>query len=203
MVRYGSAWRGVCFVLGALGLVAAVLMLPLGALAVLGLLILVGGLIAATGYEPGDSESPRYTRGRTVLGAVTGCAAVAAAVGLATVLGVAVLWLSLFLAGVSPPAVRWYGRGAGSTRVAAGRHDVPICSTPELCRQWHDSYEDLEQAETPVARLRVVMARQRCLDELERRDPEGLNAWLASTASAAGDPSRYLAHTDAEPPADT
>ncbi|MEU4196842.1 hypothetical protein AB0E69_33415 [Kribbella sp. NPDC026611] len=46
------------------------------------------------------------------------------------------------------------------------------------------------------------MGRQRCLDELERRDPEGLNAWLGSTASAAGDPSYCLTHSDAEPPAD-
>lgn len=36
------------------------------------------------------------------------------------------------------------------------------------------------------------MARQRCLDELERRDPDGLHACLSSPASAAGDPRRFL-----------
>jgi hypothetical protein len=30
------------------------------------------------------------------------------------------------------------------------------------------------------------------LDELERRNPDGLMAWLASGARAAADPSRYV-----------
>lgn len=44
------------------------------------------------------------------------------------------------------------------------------------------------------------MARQRCLDELERRDPDGLHAWLGSNASAGGDPSRFLARNGSDPP---
>jgi hypothetical protein len=41
-------------------------------------------------------------------------------------------------------------------------------------------------------RLEIVKARARCLDELERRDPVGLQAWLESSASPAGDPARFL-----------
>jgi hypothetical protein len=54
----------------------------------------------------------------------------------------------------------------------------------------------LRDAATPAARLHLVELRQHCLDELERRDPAGLSAWLASTASAGGDPSRFLDHTE-------
>ncbi|MEU4287224.1 hypothetical protein AB0E63_03300 [Kribbella sp. NPDC026596] len=42
-----------------------------------------------------------------------------------------------------------------------------------------------------------MMIRQRCLDVLERRDPDGLHAWLASAASAGGDPNRFLHDNDA------
>ncbi|MFG1913142.1 hypothetical protein [Kribbella sp. NPDC048928] len=70
--------------------------------------------------------------------------------------------------------------------------DAPQRSTADLCRQWRDSYEALRQAQTDRQRLRIVMERQHCLDELGRRDPEGLDAWLSSAASAAGDPAHFL-----------
>ena len=65
-------------------------------------------------------------------------------------------------------------------------------STLELCRQWQDSYQALREAPTVALRLQIIEARAHCLDELERRNPDGLQAWLASAASAAGDPSRFL-----------
>lgn len=70
-------------------------------------------------------------------------------------------------------------------------------------RRWQDSYKILRDATTAAARLRIVEARQLYLDELERRDPVGLKAWLGENASAAGDPSRYLARDGKDaPPAD-
>jgi hypothetical protein len=61
-----------------------------------------------------------------------------------------------------------------------------------LCRQWQDSYPALRSAPTHSLRLQIVEARAQCLDELERRDPEGLNAWLGSNASAASDPGLFI-----------
>jgi hypothetical protein len=75
-------------------------------------------------------------------------------------------------------------------------------TTAELCRQWCESFDALREATTPVARLRIVMARERCLDELERRDPEGLHAWLESSASASSDPARYVTGHDVPPSRD-
>jgi hypothetical protein len=71
-------------------------------------------------------------------------------------------------------------------------HEASVVSTSQLCREWLESYQALSQAESPRALLRIVMARQRYLDDLERRDPDEIHAWLASAASAGGDPSRFL-----------
>lgn len=61
----------------------------------------------------------------------------------------------------------------------------------ELCAAWAQSCADLRKA-PPGQRLRYVEERQSYLDELERRDPDGLRAWLATSASAAGNPRRFI-----------
>ncbi len=65
----------------------------------------------------------------------------------------------------------------------------------QLCWAWRISYVTLQRSTTPMQRLRVVQQRQHYLDELERRNPAGVAAWLASGARAAGDPSRYVIST--------
>lgn len=61
-----------------------------------------------------------------------------------------------------------------------------------LCLAWRMSYLALERPLPFASRLRWVERRQECLDELERRNPSGFSAWLASGARAAGDPSKYI-----------
>lgn len=61
-----------------------------------------------------------------------------------------------------------------------------------LCSAWRRSYLVLERHHSPETHLRVVQQRQLYLDELERRNPQGLAAWLASGARAAGDPTRFI-----------
>jgi hypothetical protein len=74
----------------------------------------------------------------------------------------------------------------------------PVVPAPEtlddgaLCWAWRRSYVTLQRASTPAAQLRAVQARQAYLDELERRNADGLSAWLASGARAAGDPTRFI-----------
>ncbi|HEY3003584.1 MAG TPA: hypothetical protein VGJ44_14655, partial [Kribbellaceae bacterium] len=68
----------------------------------------------------------------------------------------------------------------------------------ELCAAWTQSCRDLREA-GPAGALRYVVARQQYLDELERRDPAGLRAWLESAASPAGDPRPFIgSHRPAE-----
>ena len=70
---------------------------------------------------------------------------------------------------------------------------VRALDTRALCHQWRHSFVALESARTAAQRMRVVAQRQLFLDELDRRSPSALAAWLASGARAAGGPERFLA----------
>jgi hypothetical protein len=61
-----------------------------------------------------------------------------------------------------------------------------------LCWAWRRSFRLLEAARSAAERLSLVEERQRYLDELNRRSPEGLAAWLASGARASGNPLPYV-----------
>lgn len=70
--------------------------------------------------------------------------------------------------------------------------DVAGMTTAELCQAWRRSFLLLDSASSTLERSRIVGCRQLYLDELERRCPSGLRAWLASGARAAGSPQRYV-----------
>jgi hypothetical protein len=179
---------------GVLGLAAGVLLVP-GDLMfpLLFLAGLIGSTVAATAWSKAEdaTDGAKAWRGVVVAGAVIGV--IVACAGYAVLLGPAGPLLAVFLGITSPPAMRWFGRRLGHV---PGRHDKGLLTTTELCKQWQDSYEALRGATTARARLRIVEARQHYLDELERRHPRGLNAWLEDAASAAGDPSQFLAGED-------
>jgi hypothetical protein len=61
-----------------------------------------------------------------------------------------------------------------------------------LCMAWRSSYIALEAAASIEQRIAVIEHRQRCLDELQRRSPQGVAAWLSSGARASGNPLPYL-----------
>jgi hypothetical protein len=69
---------------------------------------------------------------------------------------------------------------------------IRALSDEELCWSWRASYTALLAA-PPFARLELVTLRQAYLEDLERRNPSGMRAWLDSGARAAGNPARYLA----------
>jgi hypothetical protein len=198
---YETGWRVLCWVLGIAGLSAAILLLPPGALAAFGLIGVLCALGTAIGYgQERDADRPlRRTRGQAILVSLAAVLVLMSAMGLTAVAGDSTWWLFVVLAAASPPAVRWFSARLGWARRTTSNDTVP---TAELCRRWRDSYEALREASTPAARLRIVMERERCLDELERRDADGLNAWLGSSATAAGDPSSFLTQPKSEPPAD-
>ncbi|TDO48313.1 hypothetical protein EV651_12379 [Kribbella sp. VKM Ac-2571] len=186
---YRAIWRAFCGASVALGVVAAVLVLPTEIVGLALLAILLAGATALGLY--GGVGTPRWTRRQVVTGAAVAAAVTTLVLGLTIVLGPSVFWLTVLLAAASPPAVHWCGVRLG-LGTAITQVEVPKRSTADLCRQWRESCEALRHARTDNQRLRIVMERQRCLDELDRRDPEGLQAWLASAASAAGDPARFL-----------
>lgn len=61
-----------------------------------------------------------------------------------------------------------------------------------LCRAWRESCLALEQPVSARCKAGIVQRRRELLDELERRNPAGFTAWLASGARPAEDPRRYI-----------
>ena len=72
---------------------------------------------------------------------------------------------------------------------------VPIpgnLSTPQLCLAWQRTYFVLLDLPADAPRGDVVALRERLLDEIERRDPDGFTRWLDTGARAGSDPGRFL-----------
>lgn len=66
-------------------------------------------------------------------------------------------------------------------------------STQDLCLAWESSSRALRRCASVDERLEVVRVRQACLDELERRHPEAVRAWVLAGADPDSSPARYLA----------
>lgn len=132
-----------------------------------------------------------------------------AAVGLIATLGFAGVLIVVILAATTPaltslvharrqakadtPVVR--PESDSATSLATGPAPAPELGSLDdaaLCLAWRQSFRRLETARTAAERLSVVEQRQRYLDELHRRSPQGLAAWLASGARASGNPLPYV-----------
>jgi hypothetical protein len=70
--------------------------------------------------------------------------------------------------------------------------DPRLLSDEELCQAWCSSFQVVRTATSP-RRLEVVAQERRSyLDELQRRHPLAVEAWLAGPATADGSPMPYL-----------
>jgi hypothetical protein len=194
---YRLLWSASCGLVGVLGLAAGIFLLPAELMfPLLFLATLVASTVVACAWSKTGETTTSARMGRAAVLWVTVVAALVACAGSTILLGGAGPGLMVVLGLTSPPAVRWCGRRLG--RIPDRIRGRNALTTAELCKQWQDSYEALRVAATAAARLRIVETRQRYLDELERRDPNGLRAWLGDSASAAGDPSRFLAGEDGD-----
>ncbi|WBQ04683.1 hypothetical protein [Kribbella sp. CA-293567] len=63
-------------------------------------------------------------------------------------------------------------------------------SVEELCAVWSETTKTLAQGAGPRDRQAVAEVRRICLDEFERRNPDGFRRWL--DAGAPADPGTYL-----------
>lgn len=172
----------------------------------------VSGVIAASLWsEDGRSAVPRILRA-----AFSGGLVIPAAVGLIAVLKLAGVLLVLALALTAPPVSAYFHArrdakgglpGTEPEPPAPRMHAPTLVGGPTaepvaelhslddeaLCLAWRRSFRWLEAASTAAERLLVVEQRQRYLDELDRRSPDGLAAWLAAGARASGNPLPYVA----------
>ncbi|TCN32870.1 hypothetical protein EV644_12388 [Kribbella orskensis] len=197
---YRLSWSALSCLVGVLGFVAGLFLVPAGVMFPLLFVAAVIGLtVATTTWSQPAGTTISAGVGRFAVIVVAMMSAIVACAGLIVLFGGAAPGLVVVLGVTSPAAMSWCGRRLGHIPGRLGGSGA--VTTAELCRQWQDSYQTLRDATTAAARLRIVETRQLYLDELERRDPIGLRVWLGENASAAGNPSRFLARDgeDASP----
>jgi len=176
------------------------------------------GMLVTIAFEPEELPGAELLR-RMFLGGLAGGGLLVALVGLAVAFGPAVVWpvvLSVVtwpdlrprvrvLLGREPAPAPPPGRRPVRERAAVDPAPAPlpaddaktfvvpdVMGDDDLCRAWCSSFVALQRAETDEARLRVVRMRAIYLDELERRDPGALQAWIAAGARASQDPRRFM-----------
>jgi hypothetical protein len=208
MARYRSAWTTACCCACLVGDCLAVVMSSAGS--VLLVFALSAGTCALTRYcLAWDCSSGRSFRdgfrGTIASSALVGMVSVAVIAWAVTVPVAAMIGCALACL-TSPVCVTWLSArlsasdDGGDARVAHQRQmwSVAVRSAAagltdsELCRAWVASFGLLESVPDSAALERVVVLRQCYLDELERRDPAALAAWLHSGARASSSPGRYL-----------
>jgi hypothetical protein len=213
---YRDVWLTATAVVLVLGVwVAMAELTPAAATALFVAAGLLGGCSALV-LHGGERGAPQLAMEALVTGA-----AVLALCGYGAVLGAAA-WLPLVAPVVSCPWVighalrvarRWSTcsspapHGSSLEAVLTGVGEIDPVAMPhrpaptamnveELCWAWRRSYVRLQSCRTVAEVVQVVAERQQCLDEMERRNPGGLSAWLESGARAAGDPTRYVTPDD-------
>jgi len=201
MRAYRSAWLTTCGVSGVIGIAVAVLVFHPLVIVVLCLASVGVSSLLVEAAPPRDGLVLRRVA-RSV--AVSAPALIGFCGLIAGFAELGWLWLvSLAVAGV-PLGLRWW-RDRGEQPAPEAKKSVseptaePLVAsviretpTDAICWTWRRSYVALQQARRVDDRLRLVLLRQQCLDELAAREPSGFHTWLSAGARAASDPSRYV-----------
>jgi hypothetical protein len=207
---YRRLWQWFWSLVMALGVGLAFLeWSPFAVLFCLGLLVVLGSsLKTLAGRVPVQALPASLTMALAVI-AVWAIGAVSPALGL----------LTIMTAGLTAPnvvdCVRRCRRRSGNTSVGTEpsprsitidvvldectelSFDQPLCpleglDDSQLCRMWRESFWDLDNRVPAQSLLGIVLVREACLDELERRDAAALRAWLDSGARASGGPEKFM-----------
>lgn len=93
---------------------------------------------------------------------------------------------------VTGPVLAGYAHRVLALDLASALADLPSMTDPELCRSWRRSYVLLDAASSPASRLTIVQLRAAYLEELERRQPRALQAWLDAGGRAASGPDKFF-----------
>jgi hypothetical protein len=220
---YRAGWTIVCSLLAIVGSSVAFVSSPI---ALVFLWIIFGGSVSLVTIALCGPQEVRasYVRCRLALtGALAGGAGASAFLGFAVILNAGVLLLALLALASSPFAIsvfrRWWGSAAApSTAQLEALIGVFAYASPEylaiqclpqfaaltdtqLCQRWRASYLNLQGQPSEAEAMALVRERHGYLDELERRNPSGFAAWLASGAWASSNPLPYLVkdRTDTSP----
>jgi hypothetical protein len=216
MKAYRICWLTLYIALGAVGVVVALSWSISVTVVFFTCAAACGAVLGTAALGPEDAPPESIVWRQVVVGATIGGLVTVAAIGMGVLLGAGSAVMLLLLGfGSSPTVVRFCRRRVGQSASESAsappserldQRAEPAAAAPaddaqsqpqsltdaQLCTAWRVSFSALEKARTEQQRLRIVEERQDCLDELERRNPHGLAAWLASGARAAGDPTRFV-----------
>ena len=226
MALYRAAWMSVTFMVGCLG--AAIALLSDHAKVNSAVAAVVGIAIGAIAYVTQEARCVTDYRRQALTAAAAGTAGCCAITGLNTLVGHEALLVIVLFTVTSPAAAQSYI--ATARRIAArrwplaqlqaptaGQTESPIQSLnhqtfsriyperlltdDELCQAWRTSSSAIAQPGTNLTQqAQLVAARQRYLDEFERRDTAAFQQWLAAGPQPDSDPSQYLRSTAQRPP---
>ncbi|WP_104092108.1 hypothetical protein [Arthrobacter sp. GMC3] len=191
----------------------AIIIYPLPSIiAVLCLGTALGAVVSYGTFSAGLESNKQGRHHRAGVVAVSVGVACLAVEGYGPVLGVW-LWPLIVTAVVLSPKVLVFFLGHVSRHLPpapfssgmAAPPDVPVeaavfapsirvLDNHDLCQAWGRSYTWLEGADSLALQAYIVTLRQAYLDELERRDPAGLGAWLNSGPRPRGGPQKFLHH---------
>jgi hypothetical protein len=93
---------------------------------------------------------------------------------------------------VTGPVLAGYAHRVLALDLESALADVSSMTDQELCRSWRRSYVLLDAASSPASRLTIVQLRAAYLEELERRQPRALQAWLDAGGRAASGPDKFF-----------
>ncbi len=211
MHDYRRAWR-ICWILFALaGTIGAILSWPGPVIVLTWVFGATLGAALVTGVRgEDDTTAPAapVTSREVIIAAVLGAVLTSGMVGWLEVSPVGAVTLTA-VALVSSPwfigVVRGRTGQAGDPRRKPGQtlDDViaeaesldELCrrmSTPELCLAWHQTFTLVNHADAANRQMRVLVLREAFLDELVRRDPSGLDAWICSEVPAHVAPTAFF-----------
>jgi hypothetical protein len=220
MSAYRAGWLTTILGVATVGVIAGAVTSPVDLVVTFTAFAVMGALAVAVRLPDAPRDRHRRLR-RTLAGAGIAGGSAAAVVGLTTLVGPGALVLAAVLAGGSPwvvDAVRHWTRSVPRppehqvdavvrTLACSSSGLVPFQMVPpapaktdeELCRDWCASYRALGATYSGRKFIRIVEERGGYLDELERRNPAGFAAWLASGATAADNPLPYMCLAHVEP----
>jgi len=220
---YRALWLAACLTVVGVGLGAGLVRSPASLAAAFSIFAVLAAMSTQL-VSLCARRRPRMTGGRLLRRAMAAGAAAGAVVGLGVLLGPGALALGILLVSASPYVLRAYVRALTSVPVslAAGlgswmsppapdtapQAQVPLQRAPiptapnvrlvtdqRLRGAWRTSFLVLQTRPRASDVVAIAEERQRYLDEFERRNPKGFEAWLARAPWASNIPVRFLRDT--------
>jgi len=128
-------------------------------------------------------DDPARRRGAAVTWAIRAVLLALLLTGLPPVMGAWSLLVVVGLVLLAPELVLVLARQVRKRREAAPV-EHPTLGEDDLARRWRSTTIAVQSTwRTPAEVLIVVQERQRLLDEIDRRDPEGFSRWLTGGAA--------------------